>query len=458
MIKSILLSISILLISTSLMANEVICTPTIPKQLDPHQAQFPVEEYLSSLAYKSLFGSDSQKEGVVETATSSDEITWKLKIRKNLKFNTIDGWKPGRPLDSSDVAFSINRQLASGARTQLDVKTFNNVKFNGLERKLLAVKVSSPDEVILQFKTKTTREELNKYLAPPVGYVLSKEFFDHKAKLGQNINFYPPSTDLVFTDLSINLISLVPVSEVVKPLKKGTYVFKGLRTQDTNLKTVKEMSCRRVYFGGKSLTDDLTKNNRRFRKQIVSRTKVFLQLNSNLNNSSAELLELRWLINPEKLTSLKEMEISKGLFNKSSAFVFAGKQSAPLSKEHLIVKDLVYCEIPHLAGKTTNVVNELKKILTRTLNYKVHPVFTRACEILPVYSDSATSLGTINSFTYKSNGELLQAFSCDSLTRKPFGFCVSGANPQEKEVEAEALKFKRVFPLLDFENYFIYIF
>jgi hypothetical protein len=449
MIRSTLLSVSIFLVSTSLLANEVICTPTIPGHLDPHQSQFPVEEYISSLAYKTI-------ESVVEKFESADQLSWKLKIRKNLKFNPIENWRPVRNLDSSDVVFSINRQLTSGAVTQFDVKTFNRPKYNGLEKTLSSIKAVSPDEVALTFNRKTTQEELNTYLAPPVGYILSKEFYDYKTKLGQKIKFHPSSTNLVFSEIAINKITLTPSEELAKPVKKGTFVFKGFKSQDADLNLVKEAGCRRVYFGGKKLTDELTKRNRRFRKQVVSRTKVFLELNSKLKIPTAHLLELRWLVSPEKLTSIKGMEISNGLFNNSQPFVFAGKQIP--AKTEVNVKDFISCEIPQLSAKNIQLVNELKKIVGRSLKYKIHGVSTEACEILTAYTDTSTTIASLNSFTYKNNAELRQAFGCDNLTRKPFGFCVPGKIPQEKEIEAENLKFMRVFPLLDIENYFIYIF
>lgn len=449
MIRSTLLSFSILLVSTSIMANEVICTPTIPKQLDPHQAQFPVEEYLSSLAYRTI-------ESVVEKSESTDQLNWKLKLRKGLKFNPIESWKPLRDLDSSDVVFSLKRQLSSGAVTQLDLNTFNRPKYNGLEKTLSSVKAASPSEIILTFNKKTSQEELNKLIAPPVGYILSKEFFDYKTKMGQKINFHPSSTDLVFSQVAINQISLTPADEMAKPVKKGTFVFKGFRSQDADLNMVKAAGCRRVYFAGKKLTDELTKKDRRFRKQTVSRTKVFLKLNSKLKIPTANLLELRWLVNPEKLSSIKGMEISNGLFNKSQPFVFSGKLS-PVKPE-TNVKDFISCELPQLAGKNIFLVNELKKIVGASLKYKIHGVSTKACELIPVYTDTPTMVASLNSFTYKNNDELLQAFGCDHLVRKPFGFCVPGKNPAEKEIEAESLKFMRIFPLLDLENYFIYIF
>lgn len=449
MIKSTLLSFSILLVSTSIMANEVICTPTIPKQLDPHQAQFPVEEYLSSLAYRTI-------ESVVEKSESTDQLIWKLKIRKGLKFNSFENWKPLRDLDSSDVVFSLHRQLSSGAVTQLDLNTFNRPKYNGLEKSLSSIKAVSPSEIILTFNKKTSQQELNKLIAPPVGYILSKEFFDYKTKMGQKINFHPSSTNLVFSQVSINQISLTPAEEMAKPVKKGTFVFKGFRSQDADLNLVKAAGCRRVYFAGKKLTDELTKKDRRFRKQTVSRTKVFLQLNSKLKIPTGNLLELRWLVSPEKLSSIKGMEISNGLFNKSKPFVFSGKLSP--AKPEANVKDFISCELPQLAGKNIFLINELKKIVGTSLKYKIHGVSTKACELIPAYIDTPTNVAALNSFTYKNDEELLQAFSCDNLVRKPFGFCVPGKNPGEKEIEAESLKFMRIFPLLDLENYFIYIF
>lgn len=458
MIRFSLLSLSILLVSSNVLANEVICTPTIPRKLDPQQVQFPVEEYLSSLAYKSLLPTEKQKEGIAESWESTDQVTWKIKIRKNIKFNTFESWKPTRGLDSSDVVFSIKRQLSKEAITLLDLNTFNEAKYNGLEKALLSVKASSAHEVTLSFNKKTSQEELNRYFETPVGYVLSKEFYDSMKKTGKRVNFFPTSTELNFSVISINQISLVPNSEISKPDKKGTFVFKGLRTHDTNLKIVKEMGCKRVYYGGKSLTDDLTKNNRRFRKQNVSRTKVFLRLNSKIKFPNADLLELQWLASPEKLSSLKDMELAKGLFNKSSPFIFAGKQSPPIFKQPVDVKDLVSCELPQLSGKNSNLIDELKKILTRTLKYKVYGVTTQACELLPAFTENSSTLGSLSSFTYKDQQELIMAFGCDHLARKPFGFCVPGKLPTEKDIEAGSLNFMRVFPLLDVENFFIYIF
>jgi hypothetical protein len=440
-------------------AKETICAPSVPAKLDPHQIQFPLEREIAARLYRPLLPSPGAERPIVKELKQQDPKTWRMTLEADLRFNQAFGWKGTRGLTAVDVQWSLMRQLTKNATNLFEEQTFLPAKFSGLDQHLREVRIVSPLEVELAFAKNVTREELNEMLAPPVGYIISKEFKDYMDQRKRPVSFFPATSGQVIGQGNNGGLELIPEKEM-KPLvgNKGIVQFRPFKQREATLKEFRAAGCTEVYFPTAQFLQSLSLNKVPYKLRTISKTRVFLLLNPRLALDEPRLSALHSELRPAKLETLRGMEHPAGIFG-TSPIIFSSSQAPSKRKE--ISVELAYCDPPNLPELSMErTVMEIKNILEKRLTAKLMPSKLE-CRLTHSQWKSAQVAATLMTLNYSDDEELIKRFNCAIQPKLPFfGFCLdnlAGKDQQsaKREIDGMFNRFKYLIPLVEQQDSFV---
>jgi hypothetical protein len=440
-------------------AKEIICAPAVPAKLDPHQVQFPLGREIASRLYRPLLPSPGAEKPLAREIKQQDSKTWRMTLDADLRFNPAFGWKGTRGLTAIDVQWSLMRQLSKNASNLLEEQTFLPAKFSGLDQQLREVRIVSPTEVELAFAKNVSREELNEMLAPPVGYIISKEFKDYMDQRKRPVSYFPATTGYVIGPGKNGELELTPEKEMQSLVgRKGVVRFRPFNQHQATIKEARAAGCTQVYFPTARFLQSLGQNKVPFKLRTISKTRVFLLLNPRLALDEPRLSALHSELRPAKLESLRGMDHPVGIFG---TMPMISSSSLTPSKRKEISVELTYCEPPNMTELSLEkTAIEVKNILEKRLTAKLM-LSKLDCRLTHAQWKSGQVGATLMSLNYSDDEELIKRFNCDIQPKLPFlGFCLDNLGGKDlqtakREIDGMFNRFKYLIPLVEQQDSFV---
>lgn len=427
----------ILIALTSLANAEVICTSDRLSHLDPQQSSDYLQKQLASRLYRPLLG----KSGIVTAKTNPQSNTWKLTLG-SATFGDLPGFKK-REVEALDVQYSLERYLKTSSKSLFESQTLIASKLNGFAKSVKSIRVSAPKEIEIVFENSVSAEALDSLLAPPVGYVIPRNY---KLPLSDSFSLYPPTKNVKVTFTSTSLDS------------KGEDEFslRFVGGSERNAAGMKKLNCKRLYFPTAEMI--LAANEKKLNAASVkaSQTKFFFRKNPNFSLTKSEFAKLSVSLNPGymKLTDMKSIP-GDGFIQKKAKALAMKKDTRPVSREAY----LPYCDSPQLVGsRTTHFTKGLSDAFVESTGTKINFYPFHCDQILTTQLQTPNVIGSIIGFTYASDAEFLRAFDCEKSTIKPFGFCLPSGKLTKEAVEAEVVKGQVIIPITNLNNEFLEFF
>lgn len=428
----------LLLFSLSVLADDF-CIPQHLERIDPHQEIFPLEREIADRLYLKLFGASEEK-SLSRNWESKDNISWTFEVPKGHKFNSLGNWRRNSDINSEDVVYSIRRQLRRYAKTLFDEETFSDAKRFRLDQRISRVDALSANRVSIVFQFPTQKAEIEQIFGSGIGYIVPVDYDLKK----ENLVLFPTSTEYSVHDLKSSQLKLTSRAKVGKVEEINYKVFNPTLV---NINDFKNASCDRLYYPNSELEKGLRANSSRFFPKELSKTKLFIIANPDLQIPEEAMKSLRAILGNKELKSLKGLEPFDGIFQQNKTLVKRLKFS---TKPQTL--DFYYCQSPTLNFiDYAELVQEITQLVKRELNISLNPV-RRECSLVPSYINKPFVGFTLTALPYKSQDDLANWFNCSSR-RSPAGFCapenelMTPLNKKKETIEALFNSFPFVIPL-----------
>ncbi len=127
---------------------------------------------------------------------SDDGLTYTFKLRKGVKFQTTDFFKPTRDMNADDVVFSFQRQLDKNHPWNKYAAGTAWEYFNGMSMPKLLKAVEKVDDYTVKFVLNRPEAPMIANLGMDFASIMSKEYADQLAKAGKmdDLNQKPVGT------------------------------------------------------------------------------------------------------------------------------------------------------------------------------------------------------------------------------------------------------------------------
>jgi hypothetical protein len=418
--------------------TSTICAPGPFLPLDPHRGQSPSVEYLSSQIYFPLFKNPTHKVAMAKSWKPAKGNKWIITLDSSTAFLPTPHYPKSKRLNSSDVVYSLQRQLMKNAQTRAESMTFAPAKLRGLSEKLSEVKGISPTEVELTFTSNISEKSLMELLAPPIGYVVPANFLDPKSGLGAD-RIYPSPVGKI-TEVKNFRIKL-------EISKLNDLSFKAFDVLNFSSRWVKEQKCDVIVQPPGTYLKELKDGKGAVNVTVMSSSRLFFRMNPKMINESKIPL-LQNIFNPEKYNSLKNVKPFNGFFTNHKMNTKA-LPKVPLKRN---IKEVFYCSLfdyPEIVIE--ELLSEIKTRIKDSLGLKINFV-ALTCDYVSVMDLKENGFGVLSVFDYQSEKELLQAFSCEAGNYQPFGTCLMERNLKPDLVDNQVQKEGVVYPLAGWRN------
>lgn len=423
------------------LAETVVCSTKLLNKYDPHLESGPLESYLASQLYLPFFSTSSRK-GVIKEQRNVKSNVWELTINPDLKFQKFRGWTPKRNLNAEDVAYSINRQLERFAISVAQKESFMPAKISGLEKVLESVKVKNPTTVELVFHKNVTAKDLESYFRFPMGIVVSREFAD--SMKGQSPDFFPSTGNFDFGEMNLTQWNLKAREG------KDSIRFVALEPRLITAKILSTYKCKRLYYATTALMEAVNEKKINFAKIPISTSRLYFRLNPTFVLNKAQSEKLPGALHTDLYPSLSKRTRSANLF---SVHPSSGKKSTTIVAQTGSAY-VYYCDFPQLDdAERKALMNDFRKNIRAALGLEI-AFAPLDCEQLAGIRPYPDTIGVLNVFEMKTSKELTEAFSCETISSKIFGFCQNGKS-DSKALESKLKEVGKIYPLAHLESFMI---